>query len=111
MSADALKGQVAIVTGGGTGIGRAVALQLAREGWDVVITGRRAQPLDDTAALADRFSAPLQFGTAGLRGPLRGGPNGMNRAVVRRTAAGLAAQYMNPLAALPADVNAPRVSA
>jgi len=45
----------------------------------------------DTAALADRFSGPLHFGTAGLRGPLRGGPNGMNRAVVRRTAAGLAA--------------------
>ncbi|WP_347756529.1 SDR family oxidoreductase [Agrococcus sp. ProA11] len=42
----------AIVTGGGTGIGRAVALQLAAEGWDVVITGRRAQPLDETAALA-----------------------------------------------------------
>lgn len=42
----------AIVTGGGTGIGRAVALQLAAEGWDVVITGRRAQPLEETAALA-----------------------------------------------------------
>lgn len=45
----------------------------------------------DDAALADRFSGPLHFGTAGLRGPLRAGPNGMNRAVVRRTAAGLAA--------------------
>lgn len=45
----------------------------------------------DDDALADRFSAPLHFGTAGLRGPVRGGPNGMNRAVVRRTAAGLAA--------------------
>ncbi|SFS14879.1 NAD(P)-dependent dehydrogenase, short-chain alcohol dehydrogenase family [Agrococcus baldri] len=42
----------AIVTGGGTGIGRAVALQLAREGWHVVVTGRRAAPLEDTAALA-----------------------------------------------------------
>jgi phosphomannomutase len=45
----------------------------------------------DDAALAERFSGPLHFGTAGLRGPLRAGPSGMNRAVVRRTAAGLAA--------------------
>jgi phosphomannomutase len=45
----------------------------------------------DDAELADRFRAPLAFGTAGLRGPLRAGPNGMNRAVVRRAAAGLAA--------------------
>ena len=49
----------------------------------------------DTAALEDRFSGPLHFGTAGLRGPLRGGPNGMNRAVVRRTAAGLAAHLLD----------------
>ncbi len=45
----------------------------------------------DEAALADRFSGPLTFGTAGLRGPLRAGPNGMNRTVVRRAAAGVAA--------------------
>lgn len=45
---------------------------------------------DDFGALAERFSGALTFGTAGLRGPLRAGPNGMNRAVVRRTAAGVA---------------------
>jgi phosphomannomutase len=39
--------------------------------------------------LADRFAGPLTFGTAGLRGRLRAGPNGMNLAVVTRAAAGL----------------------
>lgn len=47
---DALEGRRALVTGGGTGIGRAVAWQLAATGADVAILGRRPEPLAETAA-------------------------------------------------------------
>ena len=48
-----LDGQVAIVSGGGSGLGRATALELAALGAQVVVCGRRQEPLDETAALAD----------------------------------------------------------
>ncbi len=47
----------------------------------------------DIPALTPLFNGFLQFGTAGLRGPIGAGPSCMNRAVVGRTAAGIA-QYM-----------------
>lgn len=56
-----------------------IALKQKAEGGDA----------DAQAEIADRFSGPLEFGTAGLRGAMGGGPFRMNRAVVRKAAAGL----------------------
>jgi phosphomannomutase len=47
-----------------------------------------------SAELDDRFDGTLEFGTAGLRGALGAGPNRMNRVVVLRAAAGLAAYLL-----------------
>ena len=60
---------------------------------DRLLTGDdRGAP--DLEALAERFGARLQFGTAGLRGEMGAGPNRMNRAVVIRATAGLAAHLV-----------------
>ncbi|KTC65650.1 sepiapterin reductase (plasmid) [Legionella adelaidensis] len=45
-----------VVTGGGSGIGSALAKELARQGQDVLIVGRRLEPLENTAAFSDRIS-------------------------------------------------------
>jgi short-subunit dehydrogenase len=50
-------GRVAIVTGGGTGIGQATALALLGDGWRVAIAGRRAEALQDTLAQATAAGA------------------------------------------------------
>jgi len=48
-----LDGQVIVVTGGGSGLGRATAIELASLGATVAIAGRRAEPLEETAALCE----------------------------------------------------------
>ncbi len=42
--------KIAVITGGGTGVGRAAALGLAADGWSVVVAGRRPEPLEETVA-------------------------------------------------------------
>lgn len=46
---DLLKDQVALVTGGGTGMGRATALEMAQSGAKIVVLGRRPEPIEDCA--------------------------------------------------------------
>ena len=47
-----LQGKTAIITGAGTGIGRAIALAYAREGAQIALVGRRSEPLHDVAKQA-----------------------------------------------------------
>ena len=43
--------KVAMVTGAGSGVGRAAAVQLATDSFEVVLAGRRREPLEETVAL------------------------------------------------------------
>ncbi len=47
-------GKTAIITGGGTGMGRAAAIRLAKEGANVVVVGRRKERIEDVADLIDK---------------------------------------------------------
>ncbi len=52
-------GKVAIVTGAGTGIGKQVAIALARDGYAIALAGRRREPLEATAEAATAGGAPI----------------------------------------------------
>ncbi|MEA2861299.1 MAG: hypothetical protein QOC72_3338, partial [Methylobacteriaceae bacterium] len=65
-----IAGEVAWVTGGGTGIGQAGAVRLAGAGAKIVLTGRRREPLDATAAMirdkgGEAIVAPADMGKRG----------------------------------------------
>lgn len=49
-----LKGQTAVVTGGGKGIGRAICLALAREGADIVVVARTEKDIRETARMVEK---------------------------------------------------------
>lgn len=66
---DLFKGKVALVSGGGSGIGRAVALLFARLGANVVICGRTAEKLDAVVAFARARGATMLAVPANVREP------------------------------------------
>jgi NAD(P)-dependent dehydrogenase (short-subunit alcohol dehydrogenase family) len=53
----AASAKVALVTGAGTGVGKAVAVALAKAGYNLVLAGRRKEPLDQTAAVINAAGA------------------------------------------------------
>jgi NAD(P)-dependent dehydrogenase (short-subunit alcohol dehydrogenase family) len=63
MASQASGGKVAIVTGGGTGVGKAAALALLADGWRVAVAGRRAEPLNQVVADANAQGRALAVPT------------------------------------------------
>ena len=69
LAADANRGRVALVTGGGTGIGRATALALAASGARVVICGRRPEPLEEARARIESAGGECMAQPTDIREP------------------------------------------
>ena len=60
--------RIAVVTGAGSGVGRAVVIELAKRGFEIALIGRRAEPLNETIALAHsrerKLAVPCDIGDA-----------------------------------------------
>ena len=62
--------RIAVVTGAGSGVGRAVVIELAKRGFDIALVGRREDPLKETIALAQadergrKLAVPCDIGNA-----------------------------------------------
>ncbi|MEL0083399.1 MAG: SDR family oxidoreductase [Gammaproteobacteria bacterium] len=64
-----LDGQVALVSGGGTGIGKAIAFLFARLGADVMLCGRREEPLQETVKQLEELGANADYMAMSIREP------------------------------------------
>lgn len=62
-------GKVAMITGAGSGVGRSVALAMMKEGYSVVLAGRRQDALDETIALGASFGSPALAVSTDLANP------------------------------------------
>lgn len=91
--------KVAVITGGGSGIGRAVALGLAGAGYAVVVAGRRREPLEATTSDAAVSGARAFAMFADVRDRRRWGT------CSRRSANRLAGSTCLYMASLPLDTN------
>ncbi len=66
---DLLKGRVILITGGGTGLGRSMALRFAELGAKIFLTGRREQPLQQTAGDIRAAGGAADWATCDVRDP------------------------------------------
>jgi 3-oxoacyl-[acyl-carrier protein] reductase len=77
---ESLKGKKALITGGGKGIGRAIAIALAKEGVDIALMGRTAASLEATAKEVAALGVKVTYATADV-----GDINAVNTAVQQLT--------------------------
>ena len=67
LRADLLRGRTAWITGGGTGLGRAMALRFAALGADIALSGRRREPLESVAKELEAIGRRATFATCDVR--------------------------------------------